>query len=90
MAIAELPTEDTWTEIDTAFDQQLAAFQRRRDGLVLSIEEGTVSRRKGRYSVVTLPQNFRDDNCVIDQVWTGDDRDRASEAAEEYMDDNPR
>jgi hypothetical protein len=84
-----------WTEVDTAFDQQHHAFMRGRDGLVLSVEEGTVGRSKGRYAVAALPENFRDDNQPIRSygdsgyIHTGDDLDAAIEAAVEWMDEYP-
>jgi hypothetical protein len=80
-----------WQAIDVEFSpQQMRAFQRKRDGLVLSVEQGTISRRKGKYAVNTLPQNFYEDNQVIDFVGGYDTPPAAMDAAREYMKDNPR
>lgn len=96
MSDDEIDVPDGWTQVETGFHQQLHAFQRRRDGLVISVEEGTVGRRHGRYAVAALPQNFRDDNQAIRRfgdngyIHTGDDRDEALEAALDWMEENPR
>lgn len=82
-----------WFVIESPFEfhQQLKAYQRRRDGLVLSVEEGTTSwRTDDRYAVNTLPENFRQDNQVIDQVGTAPTEEKAVEIAHEFMEENPR
>jgi hypothetical protein len=73
-----------WTEIEPEFDHQRQTFQRRRDGLVLAIE------REGRssYNVVTLPENYHQDNQVIDYVEVGLKPENAAEPAREWMEQN--
>jgi len=79
--IEEVP--DGWSEMDTEFEQQLQAFQRRRDGLVVSVEKHTSP--DGEYSVVTLPENFVDDNSVIDWITDNDSRTEADSSAVTFM-----
>ena len=79
---------DGWTEVETAFHQQKQAFQRRRDGLVVSIERGTAHRVD--WSAVTLPRNFREDNQTIDQIHDSNDRTEVEEQAVVFMQENPR
>lgn len=81
-------TPDGWTEIDSEFGQQLQAFQRRRDGLVVSIEQGTAT--YAEFSAVTLPQNFHEDNQPIDHITEDDDLGEVEERATNYMTENPR
>jgi hypothetical protein len=84
---------DGWTEVDTEFGQQERAFQRRRDGLVVSIERGTTS---DQYAVSFLPQNFAEDNQAIRSygdngyLYSGDSLNEALEEAAEWMEENPR
>ena len=70
---------DEWTQTVSPEDTDgyiLEAYQR-GDGLVIAVEEGTVS--EGRYAVTALPENWRDDNQPIRRYgddgyfWTGDD-----------------
>lgn len=88
--------EDTfigWSVIESPFEfhQQLRAYQRRRDGLVLSIERGTTSwRTDDPYAVNTLPENFYNDSQVIDQIGTTSTEEKAVEMAHEFMEENPR
>lgn len=93
----DICTPDGWNRIETEFHQQIAAFQRRRDGLVLSIEKGTAQRTMGCYAVTFLPENFQDDNQPIQSygnggylVFDGGDLDAARDAAVEWMKANPR
>jgi len=75
-----------WTEIEPEFDHQQQTFQRRRDGLVLAIErEGWSS-----HNIVTLPENYYQDNQVIDYVEVGVEPEDAAEAAREWMEQNNR
>lgn len=83
-------TPNGWAELESTDDYQLQAFQRRRDGLVLSVERGTTSHRRGKHTAVTLPQNYHEDNQVIDTVTTHDDRDVVEDDAVEYMKEHPR
>jgi hypothetical protein len=55
-----------WSSVETSFHQQEQAIQRASDGLVLSIEKNTGTKHK--WNLVTLPENFRDDNQIIDHV----------------------
>ena len=64
---------DGWTEVETAFHQQQQAIQRSGDGLVLSIEKNTTDSSK--WSLVTLPENFHNDNQIIDHVDADDSLD---------------
>lgn len=80
-------TPNGWTEIETAdAEQQLQAFQRRSDGLVVSIEKWTST---VPYSAVTLPENFRDDNQVIDRVHDARKLREVEARATRYMEENP-
>lgn len=85
MSINDIP--DGWTEIDTEFTQQKQAFQRRRDGLVMSIEFGTAHRVD--WSASTLPQNFVDDNQIIELIHDSNDRTEVEEQAVVFMEENP-
>lgn len=79
---------DGWSEIKPALRDQERAFQR-TDGLVVSVEGDR------KYSVVFLPENFEDDNQVIQHY--GDSGvlcedcylDEALEQAEDWMQENP-
>ena len=73
-----------WTEIEPEFDHQRQAFQRGRDGLVVAIE------RDGRRSqnVVTLPENYHQDNQVIDYIEVGVEPEDAAETARAFMEQN--
>ena len=75
-----------WIEIEPEFDHQQQTFQRRRDGLVLAIE------RDGRrsHNIVTLPENYYQDNQVIDCIEIGVEPEDAAEAAHEWMEQNNR
>jgi hypothetical protein len=80
-----------WTKIGTEFEQQIAAYQRRRDGLVLSIEKATTT---DKYAVSFLPRNFQQDNQVIQSygdsgyLYSGNSREDAFEKAKEWMETN--
>jgi hypothetical protein len=74
-----------WTEIEPKFESQRQAFQRRRDNLVVSVEREGMS----CYNVVTLPENFDQDNQVIDCIGLGVEREEdAVETAREFMEQN--
>ena len=75
-----------WTEIEPEFDHQRQTFQRRRDGLVVSIEQES----HAAYNVVTLPENCYQDNQVIDYVEVGVELEDAAETAHEWMEHNNR
>jgi hypothetical protein len=75
-----------WTEIEPEFDHQQQAFQRRRDGLVVSIEQES----HAAYNVVTLPENYYQDNQVIDCIEAGVEPEDAAETAREWMEQNNR
>ena len=75
-----------WTEIEPEFDHQRQTFQRGRDGLVVAIEREGMS----YYNVVTLPENYYQDNQVIDCVEVGVEPEDAAEAAHEWMEQNNR
>lgn len=72
---------DKWLQLKNTEPYQHKAWQNRENGKVLSLEQ------KGPYTydVVTLPQNFRDDNQVIEVVIEGVDFQAAIGAAEGYM-----
>ena len=70
-----------WTEIEPEFE-----FQRRRDGLVVSVEQEGMS----CHNVVTLPENYYQDNQVIDCIEIGVEPEDAAEAAHEWMEQNNR
>jgi hypothetical protein len=74
-----------WTEIEPEFEFQRQTFQRRRDGLVVSVEQELHA-----YSVVTLPENYYQDNRVIDCIRAGVKSEDAAEAAQEWMEQNNR
>jgi len=76
-----------WTEIEPEFDRQRQTFQRRRDGLVVAIEREWMS---SHHNVVTLPENYHQDNQVIDCIEVGVEPEDAAEAAHEWMEQNNR
>ena len=73
-----------WTEIEPKFESQRQAFQRRRDNLVVSIEREGMS----CFNVVTLPENFDQDNQVIDCIELGVELEDAVETARAFMEQN--
>ena len=73
-----------WTEIEPKFESQRQAFQRGRDGLVVSIEREGMS----CFNVVTLPENFDQDNQVIDCIQLGAELEDAVETPREWMEHN--
>ena len=75
-----------WTEIEPEFDHQRQTFQRRRDGLVVAIEREWMS----SYNVVTLPENYYQDNQVTDCIEVGVELEDAAETAHEWMEQNNR
>ena len=75
-----------WTEIEPEFDYQRQTFQRRRDGLVVSVEQEL----HAAYNVVTLPENYYQDNRVIDCIEVGVEPEDAAETAREWMEQNNR
>jgi hypothetical protein len=75
-----------WTEIEPEFDYQRQTFQRRRDGLVVSVEQEL----HATYNVVTLPENYYQDNQVIDCIEIGVEPEVAAETAREWMEHNNR
>jgi hypothetical protein len=75
-----------WTEIEPEFEFQRQTFQRRRDGLVVSIEREGMS----CHNVVTLPENYHQDNQVIDCIELGVEPEDAAETAREWMEQNNR
>ncbi|WP_372611663.1 hypothetical protein [Halomonas sp.] len=79
---------DGWHELNTEFTQQKQAFQRPRDGLIVSIEFGTGHQTD--YSAVTLPENFVDDHRVIDVIHDSNDRTEVEEQALVFMEENER
>ena len=74
-----------WTEIEPEFEFQRQTFQRRQDGLVVSVEQELHA-----YSVVTLPENYYQDNQVIDCIEAGVEPEDAAETAHEWMEQNNR
>ena len=75
-----------WIEIEPEFEFQRQIFQRRRDGLVVSVEQEL----HATYNVVTLPENYYQDNQVIDCIEIGVEPEDAAEAAHEWMEQNNR
>ena len=75
-----------WTEIEPEFDYQRQTFQRRRDGLVVSVEQEL----HAAYNVVTLPENYYQDNRVFDFIEVGVEPEDAAETAREWMEQNNR
>ena len=75
-----------WTEIEPEFEFQRQTFQRRRDGLVVSVEQEL----HAAYNVVTLPENYYQDNRVIDCIEVGVEPEDAAETAREWMEQNNR
>ena len=73
-----------WTEIEPKFESQRQAFQRGRDGLVVSIEREGMS----CHNVVTLPENYDQDNQVIDCIQLGAEPEDAAETARAFMEQN--
>lgn len=89
--MTNITVPDGWSEISTGFEQQEHAFQRGRDGLVLSIEKGVAL---DKYAVSFLPENFYEDNQVVKSygdngyLYSGDSFDEAVEKAEVWMREN--
>ena len=75
-----------WTEIEPEFDYQRQTFQRRRDGLVVSIERDG----KSSHNIVTLPENYYQDNKIIDCIRAGIKSEDVAETAREWMEQNNR
>ena len=75
-----------WTEIEPEFEFQRQTFQRRRDGLVVSVEQEL----HAAYNVVTLPENYYQDNRVIGCIEAGVEPEDAAETAREWMEQNNR
>ena len=75
-----------WTEIEPEFEFQQQTFQRRRDGLVLSVEQES----HAAYNVVTLPENYHQDNQLIDCIEVDVELEDAAEPAREWMEQNNR
>ena len=73
-----------WTEIEPEFDYQRQTFQRRRDGLVVSVEQESYA----AYNIVTLPENYYEDNQVIDCIELGVEPEDAAETARAFMEQN--
>jgi hypothetical protein len=73
-----------WTEIEPEFEFQRQTFQRRRDGLVVSVEQEL----HAAYNVVTLPENHHQDNRVIDCIELGAEPEDAAETARAFMEQN--
>ena len=72
-----------WIEIEPEFDHQRQTF-RRRDGLVIAVEREGMS----CHNVVTLPENYHEDNQVIDYVKVGVELEDAAGTAREWMEFN--
>ena len=70
-----------WTEVEPEFEFQRQTFQRGRDGLVVSIEREGMS----CHNVVTLPENYDQDNQVIDCIQLGAELEDAVETARAFM-----
>lgn len=89
----EITAPKGWNSIGTEFEQQEYAFQRSRDGLVISIERGVT---QDKYSVSFLPENFHEDNQVIRSygdsgyLYSGDSLEDALERTKEWMKNNKR
>jgi len=73
-----------WTEIEPELEYQRQTFQRRRDGLVVSVEQEL----HATYNVVTLPENYYQNNRVIDCIEIGAEPEDAADAAREWMEQN--
>ena len=76
-----------WTEIVPEFDHQRQTFQRRRDGLVVSMEQELPH---AAYNIVTLPENYHEDNQIIDCIELDVEPEDAAETAREWMEQNNR
>jgi hypothetical protein len=75
-----------WTEIEPEFEFQRQTFQRRRDGLVVSVEQEL----HAAYNVVKLPENYYQNNRVIGCIEVGVELEDAAETAHEWMEQNNR
>ena len=76
-----------WTEIEPEFDDQRQTFQRRRDGLVVSMEQESPH---AAYNIVTLPENYHEDNQIINCIELDVEPEDAAETAREWMEQNNR
>jgi hypothetical protein len=76
-----------WTEIEPEFDHQRQTFQRRRDGLVVSVEQESPH---AACNIVTLPENYHEDNQIIDCIELDAEPEDAAETARAFMEQNNR
>lgn len=72
----------TWNELEDVPRWTEKMWQYSGDGLVVSLEDDGFE-----YQVVILPENFRDDNQVIELVGEYETREEAEEGAENFMED---
>lgn len=72
---------DKWMPLKRLESYQEKAWQNRENGKVLSLEK----KGPGHFDVVTLPQNFRDDNQIIESIADGVSREDAMGAAQGFM-----
>lgn len=92
--MSEIKTPEGWNRIDVEDEvQMLKGFERKRDGLVLSIEKNTT---KKRYAASFLPRNFRQDNQVIRSYGNdgylieSDSLEEVEKEAQEWMEENSK
>ena len=71
---------DKWLPLKRLESYQVQAWQNRENGKVLSLEQ----KGPDHYDVVTLPENFRQDNQVIEVVEEGVSYEKAIGAAEGF------
>lgn len=89
--LIDIPDEWSQTIASGESDSHVLEAYQRTDGLVLAIEEGTVT--GSRYAITALPENWRDDNQPIRRygdggyLWEGDDIDTAKEELEMILAD---
>lgn len=74
----------TWKEITTGIAGEMESWQNMRNGEVLTIEKRGGLRSDVNYQVVTLPENWEDDNQVIDLIDTTQSFHEATIVANSY------
>ena len=79
----------TWKEITTGIAGEMESWQNMRTGEVLSIEKLSSLRSDTRYQVVTLPENWENDNQVISLIDTTRSFHEATIVANSYRKEEP-
>ena len=74
----------TWKEIDTEIPGEMESWENMQNGEVLTIERRGGLRSDVNFQVVTLPENWENDNQVIDLIDTTQSFHEATVVANAY------